>query len=199
LYIADKYRTILAGSVLDVGCDCARLRALVADPGRYVGVDRGPEADVRLDLDRDVLPFADRSFDLVLATDVLEHLERCHAVLDDLCRVASQRVLVSLPNPLQNLIHHLARGTGGAGLKYYGLPTEVPPDRHRWFFGAEEAARFVRERASRNGFEVEQLDFEDSGLPSLRTRDGANLCEHPNLRCGTMWCVLVRTGEGHRP
>jgi len=201
LYIADKYRSILGGSVLDVGCDVARLRNLVAHPSRYVGVDLGPAADLQLNLDRDDLPCGDRSFDTVLATDVLEHLERCHAIFDELCRVAARHVVVSLPNPLHNLIHELTTGAtgedgrgggGGANLKYYGLPTDAPGDRHRWFFGAEEAARFLRERGERLGYAVEQLDFEEPGLPSLRTRDGVNICTHPNLRLGTLWCVLAR-------
>ncbi len=196
LYIAEKYRAILRESVLDVGCDTARLRTLVGDPARYVGVDLNPAADVQLNLDRDDLPFADRSFATVLATDVLEHLERAHAIFDELCRVAIARVVVSLPNPLHNMLMELARGTGGERLKYYGLPTERPGDRHRWFFGAQEAAAFLRERGDRNGFSIEQLDFERARLPSLRTSAGVNICDHPNLRDGTLWCVLARRGMG---
>lgn len=199
LYIADKYRAILHARVLDVGCDTGRLRALIADPSKYVGVDLNPAADVRVNLDRENLPFSDRSFETVLATDVLEHLERTHVVFDELCRVASERIVVSLPNPLHNLIFELARGSGGERLKYYGLPIDPPGDRHRWFFGGEEAAAFLRERGERQGFEIEQLDFEDARLPALLTRAGVNICEHPNVRVGTLWCVLRRRGKGVAP
>lgn len=196
-YVAGKYRSILDGSVLDVGCDAAPLRSLVAHPGRYVGVDIRQDADVTLDLDKQDLPFADAAFDTVVCTDVLEHLERCHAVFDELCRVARSRVIVSLPNPLRNLLMAIAEGTAGR-LKYYGLPVERPADRHRWFFGFEEAAEFLRERGRRAGFEIEQLDSEDGGCPAWRTRDGQNLLESLNVRAGTLWCVLRRREGGIR-
>jgi hypothetical protein len=190
-YIADKYAQILRGSVLDVGCDRAPLRTLVADPSRYVGLDINPEADITMDLERDGLPFPDRSFDTVLCTDVLEHLARCHAVFDQLCRVADARVVVSLPNPLRALIQGLYAGSGGH-LKYYGLPTDPPADRHKWFFGHEDAARFLTERGRRNGFAVEQLDTEDSAGPYWLNGRGEDVLDHPNIRAGTLWCVLRR-------
>jgi hypothetical protein len=193
LYIADKYAPILVGSVLDVGCDEAPLRKLVHQPFKYRGVDIRPDADLVLNLDRESLPLPDRSFDTVLCTDVLEHLDRCHEVFDELCRVAGTHIVVSLPNPLRNLLMSLTEG-GGGRLKYYGLPTESPSDRHRWFFGAEEAAEFVAQRGQRNGFEVVQLDFEDGGCPPWRNRDGKDLLDHFNVRGGIMWCVLARAG-----
>ena len=192
-YIAEKYATALAGSVLDVGCDEAPLRRLVASPTRYVGVDVRADADVTIDLDRDNLPFPDRSFDTVVCTDVLEHLERCHAVFDELCRVAATRVIASLPNPLRVLLESLAHG-GEGRIKYYGLPAERPPDRHRWFFGHDEAAEFLSRRGERSGFAVEQLDTEDAPLPVWRARDGADVLSSGNARGGTIWCVLHRNG-----
>ena len=194
-YIADKYAAILIGTVLDVGCDEAPLRKLVHQPFRYVGVDIRPGSDVVLDLDKDPLPFPDRHFDTVLCTDVLEHLERCHAVYDELCRVAKNRVVVSLPNPLWNLLCAAFDGRGGR-LKYYGLPVEPPPDRHRWFFGHEEAVEFLRGRAHLNGFEVEQIDAEEGFCPPWPDGSGQNVLNHPNVRGGTIWCVLRRAGSG---
>lgn len=190
-YIADKYRAILGGSVLDVGCDAAPLRALVARPEAYVGVDIRPDADLVVNLDNEDLPVGDQSFDTVVCTDVLEHLERCHAVFDGLCRVSRRHVLVSLPNPLHALMDAIANGSQGR-LKYYGLPVDPPGDRHRWFFGHEEAVAFLTERGRRAGFEVEQLDTEAGGCPSWRTRAGENLLGSENVRAGTLWCVLRR-------
>jgi 2-polyprenyl-3-methyl-5-hydroxy-6-metoxy-1,4-benzoquinol methylase len=190
-YIADKYAAILTGSVLDVGCDRAPLRSLVANPSRYAGVDIRPDADIVADLDKQDLPLADRSFDTVVCTDVLEHLERCHAVFDELCRVSRSRVIVSLPNPLRNLLMAISEGSGGR-LKYYGLPVDPPRDRHRWFFGFEEAAEFLRERGGRAGFLIEQLDSEEGGCPSWRGRGGDDLLGSRNVRAGTLWCVLAR-------
>lgn len=197
-YMAAKYAPILRGSVLDVGCDEAPLRRLVGRPDSYVGVDMRADADhcVNLDAVTDggpILPFASESFDTVVCTDVLEHLERVHAVFDELCRVSKDRIVISLPNPLASLIEAIAGGTGGR-VKYYGLPLDPPADRHRWFFGFEEAADFVRERARRNGFAVEQLDVERLGALEKLVKDSpvSGLVASPNARLGTMWCVLRR-------
>lgn len=201
-YIARKYSAILQGSVLDVGCDKAPLRQLVAKPDRYVGVDIAlpPDtgADVAVNLDREKLPFEPRSFDTVVCTDVLEHLDQCHAVFDQLCDTARAHVIVSLPNPARNFAQVLGFGTGGV-LKYYGLPVDPPMDRHRWFFGSDDARRFFTERGKRKGFEVEQIDAEEenTAIPSVAPwidAKGRDVLTHGNLMSGTIWCVLARKG-----
>lgn len=195
-YIAAKYAILLRGSVLDVGCDGAPLRALVAQPALYTGVDINPGADVVLNFDRDDLPLADRSFATVVCTDVLEHLERCHAVFDELCRVAADCVLISLPNPLATLVQSLHDG-GSGRMKYYGLPVDPPADRHRWFFGFEEAEEFLTQRGARNGFDVEQLDVESSSSVYWRVgREQRDVLDSPQVRAGTTWCVLRRRSGG---
>ncbi len=190
-YIALKYGTILQGAVLDVGCDQAPLRGLVADPTRYTGVDRHPGADFCVDLERRRLPFEERSFDTVVCTDVLEHLDRVHGVFDDLCRVARERVLVSLPNPFANFIAWIYEGRR-TKFRFYGLPADPPDDRHRWFFGHDQAVAFITGRGARNGFEVEQLDAEESPAPVWRDERGVNRLDHPDFRRGTVWCLLRR-------
>ena len=190
-YVLEKYRPLLGGSVLDVGCWTGPLRALLPAGATYVGVDRRDDAEVVLDLDRQDLPFEDRRFDTVLCTDVLEHLERCHAVFDELCRVSRRHVIISLPNPLRNLICSVFAGSGGR-VKFYGLPVDPPRDRHRWFFGAQEAREFLTQRGERNGFEVEQLDAEDIGCCYWLNGQGQDVLDEPNFQGGTTWCVLRR-------
>lgn len=194
LYVADKYAPILIGSILDVGCDQAPLRKLVHQPFRYVGVDLLPgAADAVVDLDRDPLPYPDQNFDTVLCTDVLEHLERCHAAFDEICRVSRRHAIISLPNPLHQLLRTLCDNPNAGGrLKYYGLPIDPPADRHRWFFGHDEAIDFLSQRGRRNGFGVEQIDVEESPLPVWNDASGQNILDHSNIGGGTIWCVLRR-------
>jgi len=196
-YVARKYASILKGSVLDVGCDNRRLRGFLDPAVRYLGVDLNPDADLVLNLDRDNLPLADRSFEVVVCTDVLEHLERCHAVFDELCRVAAARVLVSLPNPARNFVTSLADGSAGH-IKYYGLPVDPPADRHRWFFTRDQAESFLTIRGRRAGFTVEQMDAEDDATRPPKCpkwpdkSESADLLDIHGLHGGTLWCLLQR-------
>ena len=84
-HVFETHRELMAGRVVDVGCDRAALRALV--PGRYVGIDLFGEPDVRVDLlSGRPLPLRDRSADFVVCTDVLEHLYDPHFYCDELFR-----------------------------------------------------------------------------------------------------------------
>jgi hypothetical protein len=192
-YIAAKYAPILSTSVLDVGCDQRQILAHLPKGVRYTGLDIAPPADVVINLDTPgiTLPCADQEFDTVMACDVLEHLERIHPIFDEFCRVAAQRVIISLPNPAHNFVDALTTH-GGGRLKFYGLPVDPPKDRHRWFFGAEEAAHFLRERGRRSGFLVEQLDQDTPGCPKWPGPDGRNYLSSTNITSGTTWCVLKR-------
>jgi len=199
-YVADKYKKVLRGSVLDVGADQQYLRPLLPAGTRYVGIGRGPGFDIEVDLERSSLPFHDSEFECVLCLDVLEHLENIHATFGELARVAAHWVVVSLPNPWADALNAMRFSdySPGQHLKFYGLEPTPPEDRHRWFFSASEAETFIRNAAERSGCRVEQLDFE-SRSPSSPMRDRAWWAlarrllrpdiEHLAGR-GTLWALL---------
>lgn len=196
-YTALKYAAILDGSVLDVGCDQRYLREYLARPDLYIGVDLAPPADVAVNLDRENLPFDSARFDTVVCTDVLEHLERIHAVFDELLRVARKKVIISLPAPLNTLLGDLSRLGGRTAQpapdqwkKFYGLPVDPPADRHRWFFGYEDAVRFVDERSRRKGWRIEQVDCQWHGCGKWFNRDGSEKAWTENETKGGPWFVL---------
>lgn len=93
-------------SILDAGCgDGAVSNNLVRQGLTVVGVDISVAAlqhfqGFPLAGSLDTLPFADRSFDLVLCTEVLEHLPESvfMAALADLERVAKRFILITTPN-----------------------------------------------------------------------------------------------------
>ena len=119
-------------SVLDVGCGegvvTERLAKLLA-PAEILGVDadearlseewRGRSAPNLSFATGSAyeLPFADGSFDLVCAVEVLEHLERPRDALAEMSRVAGRALLLSVPNePSWRVSHMLA----GRNLRAFG-------------------------------------------------------------------------------
>lgn len=142
----------LQGSVLDVGCDRRSLSQVVTGP--YLGVDISGTPDVVVNVEHG-LPFRDRSFDTVVAFDILEHLDNIHYVFDELCRVAQRYVIIGLPNMYEwrfRVMFLMGKRLSGK----YGLPVEPPQDRHRWLFSLKEACCFVQERALKSGFKLRE-------------------------------------------
>ena len=105
------YDRIAPRAVLEVGCGEGKLaHHLVTRPGkprpdRFVACDLSlsalaPGLDPLLET-REAsvyeLPFADRSFDLVVCCEVLEHLEHPDRGLAEVARVARRAVIVSTP------------------------------------------------------------------------------------------------------
>lgn len=112
-------------SVLDVGCGEGVLSARWAqrlDPGRVVGIDlddpklrdewaRRGRANLQFRaMPAERLGFAEDEFDLVAATEVLEHVPDPGRVLSEMTRVARRHLLVSVPRePLWRILN-VARG-----------------------------------------------------------------------------------------
>jgi glycosyltransferase involved in cell wall biosynthesis/SAM-dependent methyltransferase len=113
-----------AHSILDVGCGDGFVTDALPGELRVVGLDISVEALRHVHRPAVLgsavdLPFADGAFELVMATDVIEHIpagdyERC---LAELARVSSRYVLLAVPHGEQ-LEANLAR-CGGCGCIYH--------------------------------------------------------------------------------
>lgn len=75
-------------------------------------------------------PFAAASFDLVICSEVLEHLEDPHAALEELSRLARQHVLLSVPNEPVWRALNMARGA------YWKAFGNTPGHINHWSSGA---------------------------------------------------------------
>jgi len=93
------------GSILDVGCGDGRItNRLATKYPRVVGVDISEAALQHVKAETvkasvESLPFKDGSFDLVLATELLEHLPKAiyHKAIAEMKRVAKEWIVISVP------------------------------------------------------------------------------------------------------
>lgn len=114
------------GTILDVGAgDGLISQELHARGHRIVVLDLSHVALSRLQMPErccgsaDQLPFADRLFDLVLSTEMLEHLpaDIYPKVLAEMARVATRSILITVPN-MENLAEHVGE-CGACGHRFH--------------------------------------------------------------------------------
>lgn len=150
-FIARLFKKYIKNSLLDIGCGEGFLKQHIPKDVKYIGVDNQVEADFNIDLEKEGLTkFEDKSYYIIVCTDVLEHLDNIHESFDELCRVSQKYIIISLPNAWAQFKFSLL--TGVEKLRRYGLPENKPSDRHKWFFNYDEALNFIKERGKRNGY-----------------------------------------------
>jgi hypothetical protein len=98
----------------------------------------------------------ENSFNTVIATDVLEHLENHIEVLEDMIRITDKHIILSLPNGWAMMKSKLFNKNSDSG-KFYGFPIDKSEDRHKWFFNAVEAEDFYKQVAKKYNLEVVEL------------------------------------------
>ena len=193
LYVAKRFAQYFTERVLDVGCFEAPLRALLK-PGSYVGVDMAGAPDVQLNLDSaEKLPFADGEFATVISIETLEHLENLHRMFGELARVSGKHLIVSLPNCWRDARRPVERGKGD--FAHYGLPSEKPLDRHRWFFSYSQARDFLNAMAEKHQLTVTEMFATEQprnvlirALRHIRYNREA----YANRYVQTIWVVLAK-------
>jgi hypothetical protein len=125
-------------------------------------IDITGDNDLNLDLDLETkLPYENNSFDMTLALDNLEHIENFHQIFFEMFRVTKKNILISLPNSVETFFEILKNNKQsdikerGHYSKFYGLPTNKPKDRHKWFLTIGDIERFFLEFVKDKDAEVE--------------------------------------------
>lgn len=147
-----------ATSILDVGCDDNFLKQVYGD--KVFGIDIGGKPDQVVDLEKESLRFlADKSYDVSICTEVLEHIDNLHEVFKDIQRVTKRYMIISIPNSISyhrlNKIYKTHR-TG----KFYGLPLEKPVDRHKWYFSYREIVDFFAGHEKPGTYTIERVIYQ---------------------------------------
>lgn len=124
--------------ILDIGCGTGALLVRLRDLGfqRLVGIDINPPANLdgidffQSDLDDCSTPFDNGSFDLVIAVEVLEHVENIGGLLKELSRLLGPTGLLLMTTPNVHSVEAKIRYLLTGNLKQFdalGDPTHVTP------------------------------------------------------------------------
>ena len=167
-FIAKSLSKYIGKSVLNVGGGGQRyLSDFLSDDVIYKELDITGESDYKIDLENEVIDILDNSFETVICTEVLEHLDNFHEVYFELIRLSSKWVIISLPNAISIVDPYFIESkavtsdkagiTRGKFMKFYGLPIKKPDDRHKWFFSYSEAKYFLEYYSESIGFDIVKM------------------------------------------
>lgn len=102
-YASSKY---IRGRVLDAGCGSGKYREIIKKASKeYVSLDASPEENVDVFGDIMAMPFKDESFDAVVSTQVLEHIERPWLAIGEIARVLKKGGVCFLTCPFMIPFH----------------------------------------------------------------------------------------------
>ena len=181
-----KILDVGAGTVAQYGKKIYKERYFAIDFGNSytLNKDQSSILDDKCDFENESLPFQDAQFEIVICTDVLEHLDNPHKLLSELFRVTSNKLIVSLPNNWVGFIRSILVGenlTHTAGYGLFPIPHPIG-QRHKYWFNYSEARSFLVEQCQ-SEFSVNNIIprfewMEDSLLPSLLPKLPGKLCAY---------------------
>jgi len=182
-------------SLLDVGCRDTVLRRYLPAAVRYAGVDLFQNEDGTVDHVQDLmagLPLADRSWDVVTALDVVEHVDDMKAAMDELWRVASRQLIVILPNVAYVGFRLKFLLKGHLGTDKYDMPYPGNQDRHRWLTTQQQADAFMAAFVEDKGATLEIFHTSESPRKASLARIARLFGLGPNVWAWNSLYVISR-------
>lgn len=87
-------------AILDIGCGTKPYRPFFSNGGsEYIGIDLKPESKADMLCMSEYLPFRDKSFDVALCTQVLEHVSTPQDTIREIYRVLKEDGILILSTP----------------------------------------------------------------------------------------------------
>ena len=103
--VKNFFENIKNKRVLDFGCGDGRYKKYIIDNNEYIGIDVDESGHPNQDKKNDItwnkkkLPFENEFFDIILMTEVLEHIENVGETLDELNRVLKNNGKIFITSP----------------------------------------------------------------------------------------------------
>ena len=145
------------------------------------------------DLDIEKLPFGSKSFDCVLCTEVIEHMQNPYLLLREIRRVlkTNGRLILSTPNAASmNKIFEILNGdsTYGQSIIFWFEPREeyMTRERHVREYTLNELKYMLR----KHNFKIQKIYFSDCGdmrLSQFKSYPGSNLIKFPAWLLGQVF------------
>lgn len=155
-------------SILDAGCRDAALAGRIPQDIRYSGADLFPGERVKYVGDITAMTI-DEKFSLVVAADILEHLEKPSTTFDKLAGLTERYMIVSLPNcyDMKSMFKFVRKQHLGGK---YAFSVDEPLDRHRWLMNFNEINHFYEAKAAQHRMKLEVVTprYGDSGAKGAR-------------------------------
>lgn len=174
-----------AHTLLDIGCRDCGLKAWLPESLCYSGNDiyQNKYGTVRYVGDITKLEVNEK-FDLVVALDILEHVEQPSLVFDKLINLTNVALITSLPNCYDLKSRYKFVFQGELGGKYYFL-SDIIEDRHRWIMSRTEIHKFYLDKVKQHAvgnISIHDMKYGDpTGALSSRIRAIARVL--PNNLC----------------
>jgi len=160
-YVAKKIGILNRNKILDIGCRNMILKKYLQGNFEYWGLDYISEKTnepnfINHNLENG-LPESLKEIDIIVALDVLEHIENIHNVFKELFIKSKKKIVIALPNMgyYKFRINFLINGTLSG--KYHFNENKVL-DRHRWIPNYQTINKFV-ESNTPSDWKIESIDY----------------------------------------
>ena len=160
-YVAKKIGKLNGDRVLDIGCRDMILKESLEGDYDYTGIDYDEKSSkksnyINHNLENG-LPNNENNYDIIIALDVLEHLENIHDVFKELFTKCNKTVIIALPNIAYYKFRFNFLTSGNLSGKYH-FGQDKTLDRHRWVTNYNTIDKFVQKNTPSN-WDIKCFDY----------------------------------------